>query len=58
MTSLKSVIWNYASQLLMWIMTESGRVESEGVRKEVTYQVEAFMGLQVSLFVPGYGAHF
>lgn len=41
----------------MWITTKSGRVESEGVRKEVTHQVEAFMGLQVSLLVPGYGAH-
>lgn len=42
----------------MWIMTKSGRAESEGVRKEVTHQVEAFMGLRVSLLVPGDGAHF
>lgn len=25
------------TKLLMWIMTESGKVESEGVRKEVTH---------------------
>jgi hypothetical protein len=42
----------------MWLMTKAGRVESEGVRKEVTGLVEVFMGLHVSLFVPGYGVHF